>query len=287
LASQSQRGDVVIVRAVLGLAVIALSIGVGTIAVLGATLGNDADIAEVVGDVRKALEQPAVSSDELRSLAERLMHAAPQNQLVQQHLAESNSATAESLRGKLKQAVDVLSFRPQEEAPLPVGFPPLTPVGEIRLNEYPAYRLARTPVQADDGAAFWRLFRHIQSREIAMTSPVEMTYRDGDSKPQEVEMAFLYRSLEQGELERDGEVEVVDMPAQRVLSIGWRGDINEENVAAARRLLDAWLETHASEYRVAGRMRVMGHNSPFVPLEKRYFEVQLPIVSTQPEAARR
>jgi hypothetical protein len=191
------------------------------------------------------------------------------------------------MRGKLRQSIEVLSFQPQEEAPLPVGFPPLTPVGEIRLNEYPAYRLARTPVHADDGAAFWRLFRHIQSRDIAMTSPVEMTYRDGDSNPQEVEMAFLYRSLEQGQRERDGEVEVVDMPAQRVLSIGWRGDINEENVAAARQLLDAWLKTHSSKYRVEGKMRVMGHNSPFVPLGKRYFEVQLPIASTQPEAARR
>jgi hypothetical protein len=120
-----------------------------------------------------------------------------------------------------------------------------------------------------------------------MTSPVEMTYRDGDSKPQEIEMAFLYRSLEQGEREQDGEVEVVDMPAQRVLSIGWRGDINEENVAAARQLLDAWLKTHSSEYRVEGKMRVMGHNSPFVPLEKRYFEVQLPVAVTQPEAERR
>lgn len=276
-----------VVRAVFGLAMITLSLGVGTIAALAATNGGDADIAKVVGEVRKALDQPAASSDELRSRAELLRHAAPQNQWVQQQLADSDSVTAESWRKKLRQSLEVLSFQPKEEAPLPVGFPPLTPVGEIRLNEYPAYRLARTSVQADDGAAFWRLFRHIQSRNIAMTSPVEMTYRDGDSKPLEVEMAFLYRSLEQGERERDGEVEVIDIPAQRVLSIGWRGDINEENVTAARQLLDAWLKTHASEYRVKGKMRVMGHNSPFVPLEKRYFEVQLPVASVQPEAARR
>lgn len=272
-------------RAVLGLTLVAISIGIGGKASLAATSEKDADVAEVLRDVRRTLELPTSTNDELRALAERLKQAAPQNQLVQQQLADSSSDSAESLRIKLRQSVEVVSFQPKEEAPLPVGFPPLTPVGEIRLNDYPAYRLARTPIQADDGAAFWRLFRHIQSRGIAMTSPVEMTYRDGASLPQEVEMAFLYRSLEQGEPEQDGEVEVTDMPAQRVLSIGWRGDINDENVAAARQLLAAWLQAHASEYRSVGKMRVMGHNSPFVPREKRYFEVQLPVALSQPAAA--
>ena len=62
------------------------------------------------------------------------------------------------------------------EAPLPDGFPTYTPVGEIEVKRYPAYRKAETT----GGVAFWTLFQHIKTAGISMTAPVEMTYeKDG------------------------------------------------------------------------------------------------------------
>jgi hypothetical protein len=115
-----------------------------------------------------------------------------------------------------------------------------------------------------------------------MTAPVEMTYADGAGDPRESEMAFLYRSVEQGEIGQDGKIDVIDVPAQMVASIGWRGDISTKIIEQARELLDAWLEEHENEYKPVGKLRVMGHNSPFVSAQKRYLEVQIPIEATTP-----
>lgn len=240
--------------------------------------------AETARTIRETLQVKSATPGDLRTLVKKVRQESPGNQLVQQVLEDADDAELPTvaIRAALEQAAEILSFQPVEEAPLPEGFPELTPVGEIRVNAYPAYRLAQTPIGSSDSAAFFRLFRHIQSRDIAMTAPVEMTY-DDDLKPRESKMAFLYRSNRQGELGDAGSVSVVDVPAQTVLSIGWRGEADPVNVAAARQLLKSWLDEHANEYRVAGKMRVMGHNSPFVRGDKRYFEVQFPIAAKEHE----
>ncbi|MGD9633060.1 MAG: heme-binding protein [Pirellulales bacterium] len=258
------------------------------VAAFGETNSNTASRADSVALIREALGSKSTKPSDLRAVMLKVKQAAAKNPLVEQTLASASApdASASDMQAALREAAEILSFEPVEEAPLPKGFPSLTPVGEIRVSRYPAYRVARTTVSSDeDGAAFWRLFRHIQSRKIAMTSPVEMSYDEGGAKPQRAEMAFLYRSVEQGELGRDGAVEVVDFPPQLVLSIGWRGDTNDDNVSAARQLLDAWLRANAAEYCASGKMRVMGHNSPFVAKQKRYFEVQIPVTATSPPPA--
>lgn len=235
--------------------------------------------SSVVAAIRRAVEAKHVTPTELRQAAEEARRSTPENQLVQKILgaAMMPATTEQSLRSSLETTLDILTFQPVQEAPLPKDFPPLTPVGEIRVNQYPSYRLARTATTPSDRLAFWRLFRHIQSRGIAMTAPVEMTYANGTETFRELEMAFLYRSVDQGEVGQDGKVEVRDVPAQQCVSIGWQGDSDSQNVAEARQFLDAWLQKFADKYRVAGSLRVMGHNSPFVAVKKRYFEVQIPI----------
>ena len=68
-----------------------------------------------------------------------------------------------------------LAFEPIMEAPLPVGFPAPVPAGEIAVIEYPRYRLARAGMKGGQNGTFFTLFRHIQSNDIPMTAPVEMT----------------------------------------------------------------------------------------------------------------
>jgi hypothetical protein len=90
-------------------------------------------------------------------------------------------------------------------------------------------------------------------------------------------MAFLYGSQSLGETGSDGLVRVVDVQPQTVVSTGVRGNRTREKVLYAQRRLTEWLDANSSRYQPAGEMRVMGYNSPFVPSESRYFEVQIPV----------
>ena len=94
-------------------------------------------------------------------------------------------------------------------------------------------------------------------------------------------MAFLYRSTTQGATGKDGSVEVVDIPAMTVVSFGMRGDATEARVAEAKVQLEEWLKRNSSDYQAAGPLRVMGYNSPFVPVERRFSEIEIPIRSVQ------
>lgn len=201
---------------------------------------------------------------------------------VEQTNATAATSLAQEWRRAATEARDILRFEPLVEAPLPEGFPTLTPVGEIRVQQYPRYRQARTQMTFIEGSAFWTLFNHIKRSEIAMTAPVEITYSAArDAVPKKSVMSFLYRSTEQGQLGNQGKVQVVDIPAQMALSIGIRGDASAERVADAQRRLENWLKTDNAGYEAAGAFRVMGYNSPFVSNSKRFTEVQIPVVAAQ------
>jgi hypothetical protein len=184
---------------------------------------------------------------------------------------------AKEWRSALIEARDILQFELVEESPLPDGFPEPTPVGEIRLQQYPKYRLARTDMTLLEGTAFFTLFNHIKERDIAMTAPVEMTYSTEGNAAKKSSMSFMYRSTDQGRLGAAGKVQVMDSPAQIAISIGIRGNANKERVADAKRRLEAWLQTHDDEYVAAGPLRVFGYNSPFVAEKKQFAEIQIPV----------
>lgn len=167
-----------------------------------------------------------------------------------------------------------LAFRPILEAALPKGFPYPAAAGEIQIAEYPQYRLARSSMGGrSQNGAFFTLFRHIQSNEIAMTAPVEMTM-DGNSA---VDMAFLYGDPEIGEAGQDGRVAVQDIEPMTVLTIGVRGSSRSSAVTAAMAELEAWIKANGSTWERAGNARLMGYNSPMVPRNKQFSEVQIPI----------
>jgi hypothetical protein len=179
-----------------------------------------------------------------------------------------------SVRAATSHRASAKEFQPIKEAEMPKGFPAYTPVGRIEIKQYPAYRKA----SASGPAEFWTLFRHIKQNNVTMTAPVEMDYGDPRAaENKERSMSFLYERPDQGSRGKQGSVEVIDVPAMTVVSIGCRGARSTSAIAAARDKLLTWLDQKKADYVSAGPMRIMGYNSPFVPQDRNFFEVQIPV----------
>ena len=167
------------------------------------------------------------------------------------------------------------------EAKRPPGWPELTPVDEVQLKEYPAYREAVVKMDTSrdpQSSMFRRLFRHIQEKDIAMTAPVDMSYEPTNEEPQINSMSFLYDLPERGALANDGDVIVRDAPQRTVVSIGVRGSYSDEHFKAAHQELKTWL-AEQEVYESVGPPRYLGYNSPLVPFFWRYGEVQIPVAA--------
>ncbi len=176
------------------------------------------------------------------------------------------------------------------EAPLPRDFPPPGPIGVVIAKAYPPCRAARVQASAlpqgrqDD--LFMLLFKHIQKENLAMTAPIEMEFAPSatttpatrhPSPHPPTSMAFLYASSSAGKVEMDGNIEVLDLPAAMVLSVGVRGSYDRAHFEQGMNEINAWLDMHPGKYEVSGPPRFLGYNSPFVPWFMRYGEVQLPV----------
>ena len=182
--------------------------------------------------------------------------------------AHSGGDRAWNLRHAFDRMLTNERFEPRMEASLPEGFPGPGPVGRIVVKEYPRYRAAR----AEGGNSFWTLFQHIKKNDVQMTAPVEMTMNDD---MREMDMAFLYEGPKQGEAGMDGRVQVLDLEPLTVLSIGMRGGRDKATVRQAK----AWIEEHMERegWSRSGSWRMLGYNSPMVPMAQRYWELQIPV----------
>lgn len=183
------------------------------------------------------------------------------------------------------------------EASLPEGFPMPGPAEVVTLKQYPNYRVA----VADGGAAFWKLFGHIQRQDIPMTAPVTMSNTSQDEAPldgdagsitdplldrDDMTMGFLYPATSVGELgddRADASVAVQDVPPMTVLSYGFFGPPRGDRLAQARQSIEVTLQADHPGLAFAGPWRLLGYNGPSVPAERRYYEVQRPV---EPEPAK-
>ena len=172
---------------------------------------------------------------------------------------------------------------------LPVGYPPPTAPGVIEIKEMPEVRRAQV---TGDGSArrgmtvsFRPLFRHITSRGIAMTAPVEVDIRNMTAEDPEgagYTAAFLYRSADLGPTgEAEEGVEVVDLPPMTVAAIGIRGAYIPRNWDEPRAELQAWLDANADHWEVVGDPRFCGYNDPFMPVWRMWSEIQIPVRPVQ------
>lgn len=244
---------------------------------------------ESVKDALKSLE--AIKDDSsMDKVVDRLAKAV--EFLGEKHFAalmlltaqEESQSDVEQLRIAVDRVIESLTFRPWIEAELPEGFPRFTPVHHIEVKALPEYRMARAlmPNQQGkgDNGAFWKLFSHIKRNDIAMTAPVQMDYSGNDDSFKVASMAFLYGSRKigtAGQDSADDSVEVVDHPKQDVVSIGIRGRMTSESIRRGHHALQSWLELHKSKFRECGPLRRMGYNSPFIPADRAFFELQIPV----------
>jgi hypothetical protein len=93
-------------------------------------------------------------------------------------------------------------------------------------------------------------------------------------------MHFILEKPALDELHEEGPVTVGDLPQMRVLSIAYQGRLTSDEVQQADRSLREHLQTHTN-IRASGPVRVLGYNSPFVPADKAYWEIQVPIEAVE------
>ena len=184
----------------------------------------------------------------------------------------------------------VYRFGPSRiESPLPAGYPEPTPPGAIDLKRYPSVRRAEFVSSGSPASGmnmgFFPLFNHIKKKDIAMTSPVEMDYRDmfdpATGKREQKSsmswtMSFLYRTAELAPTGKDGSVLITDRPEVEVLSIGMNGPYGTGVVEKGLGLLHDWLKEHP-EYEIAGDVRAFHYNGPYIANRVKWSEVQLPV----------
>ncbi len=184
----------------------------------------------------------------------------------------------------------VYRFGPSRiESPLPAGYPEPTPPGAIDLKRYPSVRRAEFVSSGSPASGmnmgFFPLFNHIKKKDIAMTSPVEMDYRDmfdpATGKREQKSsmswtMSFLYRTAELAPTGKDGSVLITDRPEVEVLAIGMNGPYGTGVVEKGLGLLHDWLKEHP-EYEIAGDVRAFHYNGPYIANRVKWSEVQLPV----------
>jgi hypothetical protein len=231
-------------------------------------------------EISQAFDQggklPAAERTELyRRTLQKVQASFPQNVLLAAELQAAKDL--DGLTQALRNTYEVLTFKIKNEAEMPADFPAPTPVGEIRLKQYPEHRLARTSSQQNSG--FFKLLTHITLNRIEMTAPVEITYKsDAAKNPKQADMAFLYSQPTLGKPgNKLGGVVVQDIAKVTTVAVGLKGDHDKCDLAAIEKQLEAWIEKQASGYERFGDLRVLGYNSPSVPPAKRYFEVELPV----------
>lgn len=210
-------------------------------------------------------------ADAQRQVAQKVVELIAPPSVIGETLAKAlESDDSEKLSAAIAKAHEMLSFTPTAEATLPKDFPTFTPVGMIEVKTYPVRRQAVAK-------QFMTLFGHISKEKIAMTTPVEMEFAEQPSgKLSQQSMAFYYSDPEIGQAGEKGSVEVVDDAPQAVVAIGGRGYRRTATMDDYKQRLETWLEQNP-EYEADGPLRAMGYNSPMMPRDRQFFEIQIPV----------
>ena len=237
-------------------------------------------------DEANKIKDPKQRLDLLKAASEKVIASCKDNLMARDILVKATkdiskiediAKQADILRTGLLEVLVILTFKPKVEAPVPAGFPAPSPVGVVEIKKLPVYRMAKVANSGMGGNNFFTLFNHIKKNNIEMTAPVEMTMTEKNGKYTESSMAFLYQETTLGKVGPQGNVAVLDTTECTVVSVGMRGSPSSENIESARRWLLEKIKTTPQAYEIAGELKVMGYNSPFMPEKLRYYEVQLPL----------
>jgi len=237
-------------------------------------------------DEANKIKDPKQRLDSLKVASEKVIASCKDNLMTRDILIKATkdiskiediAKQADILRTGLLEVLVILTFKPKVEAPVPAGFPAPTPVGVVEIKKLPVYRMAKVANSGLGGNNFFTLFNHIKKNNIEMTAPVEMTMTEKNGKYTESSMAFLYQETTLGKVGPQENVAVLDTTECTVVSVGMRGSPSSENIESARRWLLEKIKTTPQAFEIAGELKVMGYNSPFMPEKLRYYEVQLPL----------
>ena len=237
-------------------------------------------------DEANKIKDPKQRLDLLKAASEKVIASCKDNLMARDILVKATkdiskiediAKQADILRTGLLEVLVILTFKPRVEAPVPAGFPAPSPVGVVEIKKLPVYRMAKVANSGMGGNNFFTLFNHIKKNNIEMTAPVEMTMTEKNGKYTESSMAFLYQETTLGKVGPQGNVAVLDTTECTVVSVGMRGSPSSENIESARRWLLEKIKNAPEAYEIAGELKVMGYNSPFMPEKLRYYEVQLPL----------
>ena len=151
---------------------------------------------------------------------------------------------------------------------------PKTPVGKIVVLDLPPRTALETtsgePYFSSSDGMFRRLFGYIQKNNIKMTTPVEVDINPG-------KMRFFVGSKDtQRKGVGDQNVNVTNLKARKVLSIGVRGGYTEGNFITNKKKLLKWLRNN-SDYKAAGKAYAVYWNGPFMPGFLKRSEIHIPI----------
>ena len=246
----------------------------------------EAEKLRIAIDEANKIKDPKQRLDLLKAASEKVIASCKDNLMARDILVKATkdiskiediAKQADILRTGLLEVLVILTFKPRVEAPVPAGFPAPTPVGVVEIKKLPVYRMAKVANSGMGGNNFFTLFNHIKKNSIEMTAPVEMTMAEKNGKYTESSMAFLYQETTLGKVGPQGNVAVLDTTECTVVSVGMRGSPSSENIESARRWLLEKIKTTPQAYEIAGELKVMGYNSPFMPEKLRYYEVQLPL----------
>lgn len=178
------------------------------------------------------------------------------------------------------------------DTPLPDGYPAPTPPGAIELKRYPLVRRAEVRGESSPDFAtnigFFPLFNHIKRRDIAMTSPVEVDYRElrteypADEPPRGTawNMAFLYRKVDQGPAGADPKnknVMVRDLEPITVLAIGLKGPYSMGAIADGATELEKWLASNPEWEAIGSDARGLYYNGPNRRDRDKWAEAQIQV----------
>ena len=246
----------------------------------------EAEKLRIAIDEANKIKDPKQRLDLLKAASEKVIASCKDNLMARDILVKATkdiskiediAKQADILRTGLLEVLVILTFKPRVEAPVPAGFPAPSPVGVVEIKKLPVYRMAKVANSGMGGNNFFTLFNHIKKNNIEMTAPVEMTMAEKNGKYTESSMAFLYQETTLGKVGPQGNVAVLDTTECTVVSVGMRGSPSSENIESARRWLLEKIKTTPEAYEIAGELKVMGYNSPFMPEKLRYYEVQLPL----------
>lgn len=170
-------------------------------------------------------------------------------------------------------------------APLPQGFPEPTEAGAIEVKNYPAYRAATVNYsgQLSEAAnrSFYTLYQHLEANEISMTAPVETRYpmatlQTENEESGEAKVSFLYRRSDMIPEQVAENIEIEDIPAMTVVSLGLRGGYDYPSYQSGIAQLRRWLEQHP-QYVVIGAPRRFFYDAPYIPSPFKRSEIQIPV----------